>query len=77
MTRPLPARCRTGIWESVKAYVAVVFALSLIASAEPAFGYSVKGVTLEDHVHFGSDAYKKYACSNSQAFYGNEFAGFT
>jgi hypothetical protein len=66
-----------GRWLESKAYVAAFFALGLIASAGPAFGYSVKGVTLGDHVHFGSDAYKKYACSNSQAFYGNEFAGFT
>jgi serine protease Do len=74
---PKQKHCRRGMWESVRTYVAVVFALGLIPSVGPALGYSVKGVTLGDRVHFGSDAYKSYKCSNSHAFYGNEFAGFT
>jgi S1-C subfamily serine protease len=61
----------------LKACVSVFFAIVLIASVGPAFSYSVKGVSLGERVHFGSDAYKKYQCSNSHTFYGNEFAGFT
>jgi serine protease Do len=62
---------------AVKAFFWAAWAVIFVATAEPCFAYSVKGVTLGDRVQFGSDDYKKYACSNSQPFYGNEFAGFT
>jgi serine protease Do len=73
---PKQKHCRGGMWEWTYV-ITVVFALGLIPSAGPALGYSVKGVTLGERVHFESAAYKSYKCSNSHAFYGNEFAGFT
>ena len=54
----------------MKAFFFGFWAVVFVATAGPAFAYSVKGVSLGDRVHFGSKAYNEYDCNPSEQFDG-------